>query len=98
MVDIDRSFEYSSIVRVVLKAMNNFVQPSLITNGMIDAYLADPVDQLRLVNLQGAIVKTVSLKGRLGHIQIQVSGVSRGAYMVQLISGTEVRTQKIIID
>ncbi len=98
MLDLDGSFTYSNIVRLQLKSReNNFVQPSVVTNGVINLFITESYDQLRIINSQGAVIKSQPLNGRTGSVPIPVHSIAKGAYIIQLLGSDKILSQKVII-
>ena len=86
----------------VLYYVNNinafFVNPSLITNHIMNIFLNDPFDWLDVVGLNGTVMLKQDLNGKMGRINIPMApNIAAGVYVVQLRNHHRTITQKVVI-
>jgi glucose/arabinose dehydrogenase len=98
IVELDGSHEYSPI-RVVDPGTKNkvFIYPSIITTGVINVFVSEPWQTIEVINMNGAIVRKLSIAGRSGKIEIPVHVLSAGNYVVRLRNNEKVMIQKVVI-
>jgi hypothetical protein len=99
MVDKDGSFTYSNVLIEVFHSKNVFtVNPTLVNNEPIKIQISKPTDHamLRLLNLNGQLLKTWNLANGTSLHTIQIDDMSAGTYLVQLIDASGIETAKII--
>ena len=99
IADIDGSFNYSGIVRVVLNDnVKTMVTPSVISNGVININLFNQkYKSLQLISMNGTLVLKKDVTGQSGNIKVPLSKVAAGIYMVRLIGNSKTISQKIFI-
>lgn len=100
MEDIDGQFEYSNVVSVVLQtSKRNFVQPSVISNGILTAYLPGNFNSLEIIGMNGAIFYRENISGRTGRVDINIpSAVVTGPYLIVLRNASEILRQKVLVN
>ena len=75
-----------------------FVNPSVITTGVMNIFLNDPFDWLQVVNISGTVMLKQNLSGKMGRINVPISSdLARGTYIVQLGDHYRTITQKVVI-
>jgi glucose/arabinose dehydrogenase len=98
MINIDNSSELSNVVSVEKGIIHkNFVRPSFITSGVISIFADRSYKTVELISLKGTIVLKQNIDGRTGRIDIPVSYVAPGTYIVQLRNNELTLEQKVII-
>lgn len=98
MIDFDGQFRYSGIIITNIDKPNkNFVQPSIITSGVINVFLNNSFNTLELINMSGAVLLKQNIKGRIGKIDIPIPFVTTGTYMVQVRNNETTLKQLILI-
>lgn len=98
MIDFDGQFRYSGIIIINIDKPNkNFVQPSIITSGVINVFLNNSFNTLELINISGAVLLKQNIKGRIGKIDIPIPFVTTGTYMVQVRNNETTLKQLILI-
>lgn len=98
MTDFDGQFKYSGIITTnVSRSTKNFVQPSVITSGMINAYVNNSFNTLELISMNGAVLLKQNIKGRTGKIDIPLPLLTTGTYIVQLRNNKTIARQLILI-
>ena len=75
-----------------------FVNPSVITTGVMNVYLNDPFDWLQVVSINGMVLLKQNLSGKMGRINVPISAdLAKGVYIVQLGDHYRTITQKVVI-
>jgi|GEM_PF-2561566 len=98
MVNVDNSSELSGVISVDKSITGiNFVRPSIITSGVMNVFLNDSYKTAELISIKGEIVIKQNINGRTGRIDIPVSSVPAGTYIVQLKNEQTAIQQKVII-
>jgi glucose/arabinose dehydrogenase len=98
MIDRDNHTKYSGTIMIRLGEVNaSFVQPSVVSTGIIHVLLDDEYNTVELIGSNGALVIKQNISGRTGAIDIPVPAVIPGTYIVQLRNGFETLKQKIIV-
>ena len=95
----DGSFKYSAIIKIQNAKTNrgNFAQPSLIDNGLLQIYLPGNFSKWEILNSKGARVAQQSISQASGNLQIPVSHLAAGIYIVRLSNKNTFVQQKIVI-
>jgi glucose/arabinose dehydrogenase len=99
MVDIDGTSEYSKMIVVQGKELSApaFVRPSVVNSGTMNLLLEGNYQSLELTGVNGALVHRQNISGKRGAVDIPVSTITTGMYIVRLINDEEVKQQKIVI-
>jgi glucose/arabinose dehydrogenase len=98
MINIDNSAELSTVVSVETGITNkDFVRPSFITSGLLSIYLEKSYKVVELISIKGSVVLKEKIDGRTGRIDIPVSYVASGTYIVRLRNNESTLEQKVII-
>lgn len=96
MVDNDGSFTHSKSIRLDGKAplvLQLFPNPS---SDWITASINQPVEHIRIFNNNGQLVKMVrGFSNRV--VGLSITGLSKGTYIVQVKTATQVHTKKLIV-
>ena len=75
-----------------------FVNPSVITTGVMNIFLNDPFDWLQVVSINGTVMLKQNLSGKMGRINVPISSdLAKGTYIVQLGDHYRTITQKVVI-
>jgi len=75
-----------------------FVNPSVISTGVMNIFLSDPFDWLQVVSINGTVLLKQNLSGKMGRINVPISAdVAKGTYIVQLGDHYRTITQKVVI-
>lgn len=95
----DGSFKYSAIIKIQNTKSNNvnFVQPSLIENGLLKIYLPGAFAKVEIINSNGARVAQKNISQVTGTLQMPVSHLAAGIYLVRLSNKNNFVQQKIVI-
>jgi hypothetical protein len=97
-VNRDNSSELSGIISVDKSITGkNFIRPSLITTGVMNVFVNDSYKTAELISIKGELVLKQNINGRTGRIDIPVSFVPAGTYIVQLKNEQMAIQQKVII-
>ncbi|HLG39938.1 MAG TPA: T9SS type A sorting domain-containing protein, partial [Chitinophagaceae bacterium] len=98
IINIDNSFEYSNVISIEKEITDkNFVRPSFITSGIMNIYLSNSFNMLELVSMKGAILLKQNISGQTGRIDIPVSFIAAGTYIIRLKNNESAIQQKVII-
>ena len=82
----------------VNKITSWFVNPSVVSTGVMNIFLNDPFDWLQVVSVDGAIMLKQNLSGKMGRINVPISAdLAKGTYIVQLGDHYRTITQKVVI-
>lgn len=100
MIDMDNTFRFSRMITVNMAGMfsENFVRPSLISNGMINLVLSEPFQSLELINVNGQVSQKEVISGKNGMVNIPLKTSASGIYTVRLAGPDKVIQQKIFIN
>jgi glucose/arabinose dehydrogenase len=74
-----------------------FVVPSVITNRTTTLLLDKPYTLVQLMGPEGKEIWNKNITGRSGSLQLELPSVPQGHYLIKMVSATEIKTQKIII-
>ncbi len=99
IINNDGSFKYSAVIRIQNSKTNkgNFVQPSLIENGLLQIYLPGSYAKVEIINSNGARVAQQNISQASGNLQIPVSKLAAGIYLVRLSNQNNFVQQKVVI-
>ena len=97
---IDRNglFKYSAVRKVNFKAAGNdiAVYPNPVTGGVVTVTASVNCTSAKLFDAAGKFIRSFELNGRTNELQLK--GIAKGVYQLQIISGQSVQTEKIIIE
>lgn len=95
----DGSFKYSAVIKVrnTKFTTGNFVQPSLIENGLLKIYLPGDFSMVEIINSNGARVAKKNISQVTGTLQMAVGHLAAGIYLVRLSNKDNFVQQKIVI-
>ncbi len=97
--DADGKRSYSSVVMVLPDAEKSLrIYPTIINNRVLTITSSDPVQQLQLLNNNGAVVFEKNYSSRIGASAVNLPALAKGMYVVQVIGPKGVKRQKIIIN
>ncbi len=88
--DLNNRVQFSEIASVQLQQNNAIrIYPNPVRN-MLNIYIGEDINnaQLRIVNVNGQVVKQSSVSGS-GHIDIGVNELSKGVYSVEINNGVD---------
>lgn len=99
ILNADGSFKYSAIIKIQNSQPNkgNFVQPSLISNGVMQIYLPESFTKVEIFNSNGGSVAQKNISQTSGLLQMPVSHLAAGIYVVRLSNNNNFMQQKIVI-
>jgi hypothetical protein len=87
-----------SVLYRVNKITAWFVNPSVISTGVMNIFLNDPFDWLQVVSINGTVMLKENLSGKMGRINVPISAdLAKGTYIVQLGDHYRTITQKVVI-
>jgi glucose/arabinose dehydrogenase len=99
IVNKSGQWNYSKTIAVANNFnLTNFIFPSVIRNNMVSLYISDTYDNLLLFAANGTIVQTKNIRGFKGRMDISVSTLSKGMYLVKLSNSKRYITQWIFVD
>ncbi len=99
MVDNDGKFVFSKLIAVDGNNVSpgNFVNPSVINNGVFTATIRSGFNKLQIVTMDGRVVHQELLNNRTGKISVSISGIPAGQYLVRLMGSDKQVMQRIIV-
>jgi glucose/arabinose dehydrogenase len=99
-VDVDGKYEYSNIVSVLITdKMTNYINPTVISNGVVTLYLNNTFRQIEVVSMDGRVLMRQQLSGRTGRIDIPLPPLVKGPLMIRVQSDDKQQdiVQKVIV-
>ena len=99
IVNNDGNWDYSGTI-VVSNSTKwpNFVYPTIIRNGVISLRLADAYDDVALIGMNGSVILNKSIRGFKGTMEIPVTGLPKGIYLLKISSRKGFMTQRVFIE
>ncbi|TLU89483.1 PQQ-dependent sugar dehydrogenase [Dyadobacter sediminis] len=99
MIDTDNTFKYSRMITVNMTGMfsENFVRPSIISNGTINVVIDEPFQSLELINTKGQVSQKEEISGRNGAVSIPLKTPASGIYTVRMAGPDKVVQQKVLV-
>ncbi len=96
--DADGSVRYSQIVRLKTdddKAIK--IYPTVISNGTLNIELKKPIQNIQLMNSNGAMVYQKKMEGLSGIVPVYLPALAKGVYVLRVNGNDFVVKEKIII-
>jgi glucose/arabinose dehydrogenase len=99
MVDRDGSFAHSRMISINFteSPVAGFVRPSFIKDGQINLFLEGGYNRVQVVSVSGNTVLEKDISNRTGVVDIPITSVSSGVYIVRLEGSNKVDQQKIVV-
>lgn len=98
MVDDNGRFAYSTTIAVTPKNTQGvLVYPTVVENGVLQLALAQPFNNLQILDANGRRVYATSLSQQLGNVRITLPTLSAGIYSVVLRSADAIAVEKIVV-
>lgn len=98
IIDGNSSATYSSVVKIDLTDDNAVqITPSLVRNGQLTIRLAKAFNGLQVIDINGQVVRKRVLDGSTGTVYADMSGLSKGIYIIKLTGNNKEVTRKITI-
>jgi len=99
IVSNNGQWNYSKTIAVTNNFnLSNFIIPSVIKNNMANVFISDGYDNLLLFGVNGALVWIKNIRGFKGRMDIPVSNLPRGMYLVKISNNKSYITQWIFVD
>jgi glucose/arabinose dehydrogenase len=99
IVNNDGKWDYSKTIVVTnTTKLPNYVYPNIIRNGVISLRLSDAYDNVALIGINGTVILNKSIRGFKGSMEIPVSGVAKGIYLLKLSNRNGFVTQRVLIE
>lgn len=97
MVDKDGEFAYSPIRKINFDAADDGISiyPNPLTGGKLHITATDNCTRLIVIDPAGRYVKTIPLQGRLNNVDL--SGLSKGIYLLKIVTEQGMRITKLSI-
>ena len=73
------------------------IAPTIIRNGQLAIKLTKAFNSMQVVNINGQVVRKRALDGSTGTISADVSGLSKGIYIIRLTGNNKEVTRRITI-
>jgi len=67
------------------------------SKGKFKVELAEPAQSLNIMNMDGRILKFLPIENHQNLIELNLTGIAKGIYMVQIQTDEQIKTQKMII-
>ncbi|OQP62138.1 hypothetical protein A3860_29765 [Niastella vici] len=99
-VDIDGKATYSNIVIIRTDNEGGFVAGPNPARSTVTVYRQGNTEQARieLMDVNGKLIKQLSMAGTTAYTTINVSGLSKGIYLLKLTTTKGMQTQKIMVE
>jgi hypothetical protein len=99
IINTNGSFTYSAVIQFpVNTTINSKIAPTIIRNGIINAYLDNAgYRAVEVVSSNGALVAKQNISGQSGQVKIPVTTLPTGVYIVKFIGDNAMDVEKIII-
>ena len=98
MDELDGSFNYSPVIRIGADARTGVkIYPNTITNDLVNIISWQPVENVRITNLNGLQVLTKDLNGANGYFNVALPVLQKGFYLVRISGPNFQQTEKIFI-
>ncbi len=99
IVNSDDKWDYSKTIVVTnTTKLPNFVYPSIIRNGVISLRLSDSYDNITLIGINGSVILNRSIRGFKGSMEIPVTGMAKGIYLLKISNKHGFVTQRVFIE
>jgi glucose/arabinose dehydrogenase len=79
-------------------SLSNFVFPSVIRSRQLSFYISDTYDQFFLFSLNGSVVFRKNIRGLKGKVEVPLSNMARGIYLVKISNARGFRTQWVYVE
>lgn len=94
----DATSRYSTVILIGGQDNNGIkVYPTVVTNNRLEINSPVPVDMIKLSDANGRLLQTISQNGRQGYFNMQIPALSKGVYFITIFSGTQTKTEKVIL-
>lgn len=95
----DGKWDYSKTIALENKsAGKNFIYPSIITNNVINCFIPDAYDYLQVFGMNGSLLLKKDIRGITGRIDVPISNLTKGIYMVKISNNKGDIIQKIFVN
>ena len=99
IVNKQGKWDYSKTIVVTNNSMPlNIVYPSIIKNNMLNLFISDAYDNLVLFAANGTVILNKSIRGFKGRMDIPVTNLAKGMYLVKISNSKGHVTQWILVD
>ena len=98
IADADGSVRYSEVI--TLNSSNGAaikIWPNIISNGLLQVETSETIQQLELINTNGAVVYRQRNLSNTGRFTVNVPSLAAGIYLVRFFVNNNTFQQKIII-
>jgi glucose/arabinose dehydrogenase len=98
IINNDEKWDHSKTIVVVNNsAGNNFIFPSLISDHIIHCFIADSYDYLEVFGMNGSLMEKRNISGISGKLDIPISSLAKGIYIVRLSKNNNHLFQKVFV-
>ncbi len=95
----DGKWDYSKTITVNNNsAGRNFIYPSVISNMTMNCFIPEPHEYLQVFSMNGALVLKKDIRGITGRIDVPISNLSKGIYLVQISNANGAIKQRIFVN
>ena len=99
IINKDGKWDYSKTIVVTNNfALTNFIFPSIIRNSVLSFHTSDIYDNILLFGVNGTVFLHKDIRGLKGRIDIPVSNLPKGMYLVKISNNKSYVTQWIFVD
>jgi glucose/arabinose dehydrogenase len=99
IVNTEDKWDYSKTIVVTnTSKLPNYVYPTIIRNGVISLRLSDSYDNVTLIGINGSVILNKSIRGFKGLMEIPVTGVAKGIYLLKISNKHGFVTQRVLIE
>ncbi|HZI53729.1 MAG TPA: T9SS type A sorting domain-containing protein, partial [Chitinophagaceae bacterium] len=93
------NWDYSRTIMVTnTTKLPNFIYPSIIRNGVISLRISDAYDNVTIFGTNGAVILNKNIRGFKGSMDIPVSRLAKGMYLVKISNNNGYVTQWVLIN
>jgi len=99
VVNSDGRWDYSKTIVVTnTTKLPNFIYPSIIKNGVISLRVSDAYDNVTIFGTNGSVILNKNIRGFKGSMDIPVSRLAKGMYLVKISNSNGYVTQWVLIN
>ncbi len=98
---IDANLPQPSAVEQGIARQEMFLYPNPVNSGEISIMLSSPnatLGTLQILSLDGKVLKSMQVEGITSEIRIDITGLSKGLYLVQYLGKNTVQMQKLMVN
>lgn len=94
----DGSTSYSVVIVLGNRDQSNIkIYPTIVTDRTIQVNSSSAIDKFTITDIAGRVVYTDNTSGRQGFFTIQIPALTKGVYLVNVLSNRSIQSQKIMV-